>query len=247
MHIVQNVWWLLVLIGVMILIHELGHYWAARFFDVKIEAFSFGFGPRLFGFKKGETDFRFSLILFGGYVKMAGEQPGEESTDPRAFLAKPRWQRLIIAFAGPFMNVVLAVGLLAGLFMVHYPKVPTVHSPLIGYIAPDSAAAKAGLREGDRIVQIDTRPMDLARGTAARGSAVSVFHSSDPSDECTRTAYRVAPTTAVQCTFRAPSPPASDAWEHRRRWRSGRGTRSIPDAVAVRCRCAPRSPRRLSA
>ena len=92
MHIVQNIWWLLVLIGVMILIHELGHYWAARFFDVRVDAFSFGFGPRLFGFRRGETDFRFSLILFGGYVKMAGEQPGEEASDPRAFLAKPRWQ-----------------------------------------------------------------------------------------------------------------------------------------------------------
>jgi regulator of sigma E protease len=111
----QNFWWLLVLIGVMILIHELGHYWAARFFDVRVEAFSFGFGPRLFGFRKGETDFRFSLVLFGGYVKMAGEQPGEEnSNDPRGFLAKPRWQRLIIAFAGPAMNILLAVFLLPG-------------------------------------------------------------------------------------------------------------------------------------
>src|ERR1017187_3865263 len=72
-----NVWWLLVLIGVMILIHELGHFWAARAFDVKVEVFSFGFGPRLFGFRRGETDYRFSLFLFGGYVKMAGEQPGE--------------------------------------------------------------------------------------------------------------------------------------------------------------------------
>ncbi len=72
-----NIWWLLVLVGVMILVHELGHFWAARFFDVKVEVFSFGFGPRLFGFRRGETDYRFSLILFGGYVKMAGEQPGE--------------------------------------------------------------------------------------------------------------------------------------------------------------------------
>jgi regulator of sigma E protease len=158
MHIVQNVWWLLVLIGVMILIHELGHYWAARFFDVRVEAFSFGFGPRLFGFRRGETDFRFSLVLFGGYVKMAGEQPGDEAaSDPRGFLAKPRWQRLIIAFAGPFMNVVLAVGLLTGMFMFRYPKIPTVHSPEIGYIEPNSAAAKAGVQEGDRIVQIDNQ------------------------------------------------------------------------------------------
>src|SRR5205809_5372183 len=122
MLVFQNVLWLLVLIGVMIIIHEAGHYWAARYFDVRIETFSFGFGPRLFGFTKGETDFRFSAILFGGYVKMSGEQPGEESSDPRAFISKPRWQRLIIAFAGPAMNIMLAVALLAGLFMVRYPR-----------------------------------------------------------------------------------------------------------------------------
>jgi len=111
----------------------------------------------LFGFKKGETDFRFSLILFGGYVKMVGDQPGEEPVDdPRAFTAKPRWQRLIIAFAGPFMNVVLAVVLLTGLFMVKYPKeLDSVPPGTIGYVAEGSPAAKAGLRPGDRIVEID--------------------------------------------------------------------------------------------
>src|SRR3974377_2190389 len=133
----QNVGGLLVLIGVMILIHELGHYWAARFFDVRIDTFSFGFGPRLFGFKRGETDFRFSAILFGGYVKMAGEQPGDEAAnDQRAFLAKPRWQRLIIAFAGPFMNIILAIGLVTVLFMNQYPKIPTINSPVGGHGAP---------------------------------------------------------------------------------------------------------------
>ena len=153
--ILQNIWWALVMIGVMILIHELGHYWAARFFDVKVDTFSFGFGPRLFGFKKGETDFRFSAILLGGYVKMVGEQAGDEqASDPRGFLSKPRWQRLIIVFAGPAMNIILAVAVLTGLFMVRFPKVPTSPSPEIGYIVPDSAAAKAGLHEGDRIVQV---------------------------------------------------------------------------------------------
>jgi regulator of sigma E protease len=148
---------LLVLIGVMILVHELGHFWAARYFDVKVEVFSFGFGPRLFGFRKGETDYRFSAILFGGYVKMVGEQPGDEATsDPRSFLAKPRWQRLIIAAAGPFMNVVLAIALLTGVFMVKFEKVqePAVRS-VIGYVGPQSPAAKAGIRAGDRIVAID--------------------------------------------------------------------------------------------
>src|SRR6201998_3935904 len=134
MAFLQNFWWYLVLIGVMILFHELGHDWAGRVCDVKVETFSFGFGPRLFGFRRGETDFRFSAILFGGYVKMAGEQPGDESSsDPRGFMAKPRWQRLIIAFAGPAINIVLAVVLLTGLFMRHYPKVPTPSNPVVGY------------------------------------------------------------------------------------------------------------------
>ncbi|MBI1895420.1 MAG: RIP metalloprotease RseP [Acidobacteria bacterium] len=157
MVLLQNIWWLLVLIGVMILIHELGHYWAARFFDVRVEVFSFGFGPRLFGFRRGETDFRFAAILFGGYVKMSGEQPGDDTTsDPRAFSSKTRWQRLIIAFAGPAMNIVLAVALLAGLFLVRFPKVANADEPpVIGFVEKDSPAADAGLREADEIVQID--------------------------------------------------------------------------------------------
>ena len=155
MTFLANIWWYLVLIGVMILIHELGHFLVARFFDVKVETFSFGFGPRLFGFKRGETDFRFSAILFGGYVKMAGDQPGEEnSDDPRNLLAKPRWQRLLITFAGPAVNVVLAVVLLTGLFMRHFPKIPNPQDPVVGYVVPDGAGAKAGIRAGDRVVQI---------------------------------------------------------------------------------------------
>jgi regulator of sigma E protease len=156
MHVLENIWWYLVLIGVMILIHELGHFIAARLCDVKVETFSFGFGPRLFGFKSGETDFRFSLLFFfGGYVKMAGEHGDDQNADPRSLYAKPRWQRLLIAFAGPATNIVLAVVLLTGLFMVHYPKVPTPRDPLVGYLVPDGPAAKAGIHDGDQVVQID--------------------------------------------------------------------------------------------
>ncbi|MCZ2153836.1 MAG: RIP metalloprotease RseP [Bryobacterales bacterium] len=159
MEFFESFWWLLVLLGVMIIIHELGHYWAAVLCDVKVDVFSVGFGPRLFGFRRGETDFRFSAILFGGYVKMAGEQPGEgPSDDPRAFSNKPRWQRLLIVFAGPLMNVVLAVGLLTGLYMVRYykPSDSYMHA-VIGWVDQGSPAAKAGIEKGDRVIEIDGR------------------------------------------------------------------------------------------
>ncbi len=152
----HNIGWLLVLIGVMILVHELGHFWAARAFDVRVDVFSFGFGPRLFGFKRGETDYRLSAILFGGYVKMAGDQPGEEGADdPRGFLNKPRWQRLIIAVAGPAMNILLSIGILAGLYMVHYERVVQDGPSVIGHVEKNSAAAKAGLEAGDVIAKLD--------------------------------------------------------------------------------------------
>jgi regulator of sigma E protease len=153
MAIFENIGALLVLIGIMIVIHELGHYWAARWFDIRVDTFSIGFGPRMIGFRKGETDFRIAWVPFGGYVRMAGEHPGDEM-DPRGFLAKPRWQRLVVVFAGPAMNMVLAIGLLAGLFMIQYPKLANADGPAtIGYVKPNSAAALAGLREGDVIVQ----------------------------------------------------------------------------------------------
>jgi regulator of sigma E protease len=158
MELIRTVFSFMVLIGVMILIHELGHFWAARFFDVRVDTFSFGFGPRLFGFRRGETDYRVSLVFFlGGFVKMAGELPGDENAnDPRGFLAKPRWQRMIIVVAGPLMNVVLAVGLLTGLYMVKYQKVVDAdNGAVIGSVMPNTPASRAGILEGDRIVKLD--------------------------------------------------------------------------------------------
>ncbi len=156
-NILQNFWWLLVLIGIMIVIHELGHYLVARFFDVHIQAFSIGFGPKLFSHQFGETEFRICWLPIGGYVKMAGEQPND-TPDPRGFNVKPRWQRLLIVAAGPAMNVLLAFALVAGLFMLHYPKLAgATQAATVGYVQPGSAADKAGVREGDILLQIGNK------------------------------------------------------------------------------------------
>ncbi len=154
----QPVFWVVILLGVMILIHELGHYVAARLVGIKVETFSFGFGPRLFGVKRGETDFRVSAIPFGGYVRMLGEQPGDEpSTDPRSFQAKARWQRALVVLAGPVMNIVLALVLITGLYMHGFPKEVASGDPVISSVEPDSAAAKAGIQPGDKIVELNGR------------------------------------------------------------------------------------------
>ncbi len=108
----------LIVLGIIIVIHEFGHFAVAKLFKIKVETFSVGFGPRLIGFRHGETDYRISALPLGGYVKMSGENPGDNITgDPREFLSKPRWQRFLVASAGPFMNIVLAFVLMSGLLM----------------------------------------------------------------------------------------------------------------------------------
>ncbi|MGH9578199.1 MAG: RIP metalloprotease RseP, partial [Terriglobales bacterium] len=146
-----------VVLGVMIVIHEFGHYAAAKYFGVRVEVFSVGFGKRLLGFKRGDTDYRISLIPLGGYVKMSGENPmDEQSGDPGEFGSHPRWQRLIIAVAGPAMNIVLAIVLLTGVYMVHYEHRVYMDQPaLIGWVEEGSVGAKEGFLPGDRIVKID--------------------------------------------------------------------------------------------
>lgn len=144
-------------LGFMILIHEFGHYAAAKLLGVRVEVFSIGFGKRLLGFRKGDTDYRISAIPLGGYVKMTGENPMDERTgDPAEFLSHPRWHRFIIAIAGPAMNILLAIGLLTGVYMVRYEYAAFLDKPaVIAWIKTDSAAAQADLKPGDRIVKID--------------------------------------------------------------------------------------------
>ena len=144
-------------LGFMILIHEFGHYAVAKWLGVRVEQFAIGFGKRLIGFRRGETDYRINAIPLGGYVKMSGENPMDQRTDdPREFLNHPRWHRFLIAIAGPAMNILLAVVLLTTVYMVHY-EYPAVYDepPIIGWVLKDTAAAKAGFEVGDRITRID--------------------------------------------------------------------------------------------
>jgi regulator of sigma E protease len=156
-NITSNLLAVIPVLGIMIVIHEFGHYAAAKFFGVRVEVFSVGFGKRLWGFKRGDTDYRICLVPLGGYVKMSGENPmDEQSGDPGEFGAHPRWQRLIIAAAGPAMNIVLAIALLTGVYMVHYERPLFYDQPaVIGWVLEDSVGAKAGIQSGDRIVKIN--------------------------------------------------------------------------------------------
>ena len=141
-----------VILGFMILIHEFGHYAVAKWLGVRVEVFSIGFGKRLLGFRKGDTDYRISAIPLGGYVKMSGENPMDERTgDPAEFLSHSRWHRFLIAIAGPTMNIMLAIFLLTSVYMVHYEYPVFMDKPaVIDGVKANSAAAQADLQPGDR-------------------------------------------------------------------------------------------------
>jgi regulator of sigma E protease len=157
--------WALVLLGVLIFVHELGHFIFAKLLGVKVLKFSMGFGPRIMGFKSKETEYIISALPFGGYVKMLGEEPGEMLTEEEkaiSFSGQRIWKRALIAVAGPSFNVLLAYVIFV-LFLsiglpVNIPKLENI-TPKIGMVLPGSPAERAGIKPGDEVVEIDGRPV----------------------------------------------------------------------------------------
>jgi regulator of sigma E protease len=152
----QNIAAFIFVLGILVFVHEFGHYAVAKLFKVRVEVFSLGFGKRLFGFRRGDTDYRISLLPLGGYVKMAGENPMEARTDdPGEFMNHPRWQRFLVAIAGPAMNIILAIVVLTGVYMVRHEYPAYFDQPaVLGWVMADSPAEKAGFQKDDKIVAI---------------------------------------------------------------------------------------------
>lgn len=147
-------------LGVIVFVHEFGHFAVAKLFGVRVHVLSLGFGKRLWGFDLRGTDYRISALPLGGYVHMAGVQPEESTGEAGDFHTKPRWQRILVYVAGPAMNVALSVLLIAGVFMAgHVSQGLQNAPPVIALVAEDSAAEAAGLRPGDRILRVDGEPV----------------------------------------------------------------------------------------
>ena len=155
---------IVLVLGVMILVHEWGHFIVARLFGVRVDVFSIGFGPRLFGWKRGATDYRISALPLGGYVRMAGQDlmeidSGEKGPTgaPDEVMSKKRWQRALISVAGPAVNLVMPILLLGGFFWLRGLPYQSYldKAPNISAISDKDPVAKAGIVPGDRIEEIN--------------------------------------------------------------------------------------------
>jgi regulator of sigma E protease len=147
----------LFVLGVLIFVHELGHFLMARRIGVRVLTFSLGFGPKLLSFKRGDTDYCISAIPLGGYVKMAGENPEDARTGAQdEFLSKSKWQRFQVLIMGPLMNLILAIVVMTGVLYQGAQVAAFQDEPVvIGSFESTSVAAAAGLQVGDRIVRVD--------------------------------------------------------------------------------------------
>jgi regulator of sigma E protease len=148
-------------LGVLVFVHEFGHFLVARLYGVRVITFSLGFGPKLVKVRRGETEYCISAVPLGGYVKLAGETVEDERTGaPDEFMSKSKWIRFQVYLAGPVMNLTLAILLLAGVLTRGADvALYTTATPVIGSVATGSVAEKAGLRVGDRVESVDGRPI----------------------------------------------------------------------------------------
>lgn len=162
----MNVVVAILLFGLLIAIHEAGHFLVARWAGMRVERFSIGFGPALASFRRGETDWRIGVIPFGGYVKIAGMADDVGADDPGSYASKPAWKRLLVILAGAGMNYLLAWVLLVAL--LSSGAVVPDPSSRVGGVAPGMPAATAGLQADDRIVAIDGQPVDSFEALAVR-------------------------------------------------------------------------------
>jgi regulator of sigma E protease len=175
MSVVTGIFAFIFILGAAVVLHEFGHFIVAKLFKIRVETFSVGFGPRLFGKKRGQTDYRFSAIPLGGYVKLGGDESnapleGAGSTDippEEMFNLRPRWQRILVAIAGPVMNILTALAIpLAAALMYGVPATP---APIVSSMASGGASEAAGLQRGDKIVSfngIENPKWDTIRGEA---------------------------------------------------------------------------------
>ncbi len=175
MSVVTGIFAFILILGAAVVLHEFGHFIVAKLFKIRVETFSVGFGPRLFGRKWGQTDYRVSAIPLGGYVKLGGDDSnapieGESAKDippEEMFNLRPRWQRILVALAGPVMNILTALAIpLAGALMYGVPAVP---APVVSSMSSGGAAEAAGLQRGDKIVSfngIENPKWDTIRGDA---------------------------------------------------------------------------------
>jgi regulator of sigma E protease len=156
-HTILDLRWFILVLGVLIFVHELGHFIMARRIGVRVLVFSLGFGPKLLKFRRGDTEYCISAIPLGGYVKMAGENPEDSRTGASdEFLSKSKWQRFQVLVMGPVMNIALALIVTAGILYYNgadvtaYERQPVV----VGAVDPDSPAAKVGIQPGDQITEV---------------------------------------------------------------------------------------------